>query len=205
MKEDLRFVIKNFIYFLLYGVVCALVLGCIYLDIKYFKYLPERGFVERAQELLICLSASVFLWLAWKKNKSGLWLVGGFLACMFIRELDIVFDKIFHGAWAYVAIPVACLCILKAWKNGFKETVASLAEFMRTQAFTRLTTGLLTVMVFSRLIGYKPMWKLAMGKHYYWSVKFIVEEGTELFGYSIIFLAAVEYASYLLSKKEDTN
>ena len=205
MKEDLRFVIKNFIYFLLYGVVCALVLGCIYLDIKHFKYLPERGFVERAQELLICVSASVFLWLAWKKNKSGLWLVGGFLACMFIRELDIVFDKIFHGAWAYVAIPVACLCILKAWKNGVKVTIESLAEFMRTQAFTRLTTGLLTVMVFSRLIGYKPMWKLAMGKHYYWSVKFIVEEGTELFGYSIIFLAAVEYACYLLSKKEDTN
>lgn len=181
MKEDLRFVIKNFIYFLLYGVVCALVLGCIYLDIKHFKYLPERGFVERAQELLICVSASVFLWLALKKNKSGLWLVGGFLACMFIRELDIVFDKIFHGAWAYVAIPVACLCVLKAWKNGVKVTIESLAEFMRTQAFTRLTTGLLTVMVFSRLIGYKPMWKLAMGKHYYWSVKFIVEEGTELF------------------------
>lgn len=205
MKEDLRFVIKNFIYFLLYGVVCALVLGCIYLDIKHFKYLPERGFVERAQELLICVSASVFLWLAWKKNKSGLWLVGGFLACMFIRELDIVFDKIFHGAWAYVAIPVACLCVLKAWKNGVKVTIESLAEFMRTQAFTRLTTGLLTVMVFSRLIGYKPMWKLAMGKHYYWSVKFIVEEGTELFGYSIIFLAAVEYACYLLSQKKDTN
>lgn len=203
MKEDLRFVIKNFIYFLLYGVVCALVLGCIYLDIKHFKYLPERGFVERAQELLICVSASVFLWLAWKKNKSGLWLVGGFLACMFIRELDIVFDKIFHGAWAYVAIPVACLCVLKAWKNGVKVTIESLAEFMRTQAFTRLTTGLLTVMVFSRLIGYKPMWKLAMGKHYYWSVKFIVEEGTELFGYSIIFLAAVEYACYLLKQKED--
>ena len=203
MKEDLRFVIKNFIYFLLYGVVCALVLGCIYLDIKHFKYLPERGFVERAQELLICVSASVFLWLAWKKNKSGLWLVGGFLACMFIRELDRVFDKIFHGAWAYVAIPVACLCVLKAWKNGVKVTIESLAEFMRTQAFTRLTTGLLTVMVFSRLIGYKPMWKLAMGKHYYWSVKFIVEEGTELFGYSIIFLAAVEYACYLLKQKED--
>lgn len=205
MKEDLRFVVKNFIYFLLFGIGCALVLGCIYLDIKYFKYLPERGFVEHTQEFLVGLSASVFLWLARKKNKSGLWLVGGFLACMFIRELDLVFDQIFHGAWAYVAIPVACLCILKAWKQGLKETVASLAEFMHTQAFTRLTTGLLTVLVFSRLIGYKPMWKLAMGKHYYWSVKFIVEEGTELFGYAIVFLATVEYAYHLLSEKETEN
>lgn len=203
MKEDLNFIVKNFIYFLLSGILCAFVLGCIYLDLKYFKYLPERGFVEHTQELLVCLSASMFLWLAWKKKASGLWLVGGFLACMFIRELDSVFDRIFHGAWAYVAIPFACLCIFKAWKQGVEETIASLAEFMRTQAYTRLTCGLITVLVFSRLIGYKPMWKLAMGKHYFWSVKFIVEEGTELFGYAIIFLAAIEYAYYLLSKKED--
>ncbi|MBR6511297.1 MAG: hypothetical protein IKT51_03525, partial [Phascolarctobacterium sp.] len=144
----------------------------------------------------------IFLWLALKKNVSGLWLVGGFLACMFIRELDSLFDKIFHGAWVYVAIPIVCLCVLKAWKYGLESIVNSLAEFMRTQAFTRLSSGLLTVLVFSRLIGYKPMWKLAMGKHFYWNVKFIAEEGTELFGYSIIFLAAIEYAYYLLNKKE---
>lgn len=203
MKEDLNFIVKNFIYFLLSGILCAIVLGCIYLDLKYFKYLPEQGFVEHIQELLVCLSASMFLWLAWKKKASGLWLVGGFLACMFIRELDSVFDRIFHGAWTYVAIPFACLCIFKAWKQGVEETIASLAEFMCTQAYTRLTCGLITVLVFSRLIGYKPMWKLAMGKSYYWSVKFIVEEGTELFGYAIIFLAAIEYAYYMLSKKED--
>ena len=202
MKKELNFVVKNFIYFIVCGIVCALVLGCIFLDLQYFKYVPERGFVEHTQELLIFLSASIFLWLALKKNISGLWLVGGFLACMFIRELDSVFDKVFHGAWVYVAIPIACLCVLKAWKYGLESIVNSLAEFMRTQAFIRLSSGLLTVLVFSRLIGYKPMWKLAMGKHFYWNVKFIAEEGTELFGYSIIFLAAIEYAYYLLNKKE---
>ena len=205
MKKELSFVIKNFLYFIFTGVVCALVLGCILLDLQYFKYLPERGFVEHSQELLIFLSASIFLYLAFKKNNSALWLVGGFLACMFVRELDSVFDKIFHGAWAYIAIPIACLCVYKALKKGIVETINLLAEFMRTQAFTRLSSGLLAVLVFSRLIGYKPMWKLAMGKHYYWNVKFIVEEGTELFGYSIIFLAAVEYASYLLNKGDSQN
>ena len=49
------------------------------------------------------------------------------------------------------------------------------------------------------------MWNLAMGKHYYWNVKFIADEGTELFGYSIIFLTAVEYASYLLNKGDSQN
>ena len=202
MKKELSFVIKNFLYFILTGVICALVLGCIFLDLHYFKYVPERGFVEHTQELLIFLSASIFLYLAFKRKTSALWLVGGFLACMFIRELDSVFDKIFHGAWAYISIPFACFCVFKAWKEGIEEIINSLSEFMRTQAFIRLSSGLLTVLVFSRLIGYKPMWKLAMGKHYYWNVKFIVEEGTELFGYSIIFLAAIEYAHYLLNKKE---
>ena len=202
MKKELSFVIKNFLYFILTGVICALVLGCIFLDLHYFKYVPERGFVEHTQELLIFLSASIFLYLAFKRKTSALWLVGGFLACMFIRELDSVFDKIFHGAWAYISIPFACFSVFKAWKEGLEETINSLSEFMRTQAFIRLSSGLLTVLVFSRLIGYKPMWKLAMGKHYYWNVKFIAEEGTELFGYSIIFLAAVEYAHYLLNEKE---
>ena len=202
MKKELNFVIKNFLYFILTGVICALVLGCIFLDLHYFKYIPERGFVEHTQELLIFLSSSIFLCLAFKRNTGALWLVGGFLACMFIRELDSVFDKIFHGAWFYITIPVVCLCVYKAWQEGIEKTINSLSEFMRTQAFTRLSIGLLTVLVFSRLMGYKPMWKLAMGKHYYWNVKFVVEEGTELFGYSIIFLAAVEYACYLLNKKE---
>ena len=202
MKKELSFVVKNFLYFILTGVICALVLGCIFLDLHYFKYVPERGFVEHTQELLIFLSASIFLYLAFNRKTSALWLVGGFLACMFIRELDSVFDKIFHGAWAYIAIPFACFCVYKAWKEGIEEIINSLSEFMRTQAFIRLSSGLLTVLVFSRLIGYKPMWKLAMGKHYYWNVKFIAEEGTELFGYSIIFLAAIEYAYYLLNKKE---
>ena len=72
-------------------------LGCIFLDLQYFKYVPERGLVEHTQEVLIFLSASIFLFLAFKKNNSALWLVGGFLGCMFIRELDSVFDKIFHS------------------------------------------------------------------------------------------------------------
>ena len=74
---------------------------------------------------------------------------------------------------------------------------------MKNKAFAKMSCGLLIVLVYSRLIGYKPLWHLVMKKHYLRSVKTIVEEGTELFGYSIIFLAAVEYACYLLKQKED--
>ncbi|MBR4957922.1 MAG: hypothetical protein IKY55_00690 [Phascolarctobacterium sp.] len=201
VRKELDFVIKNFINFILSAIVCALVLGCILLDVNTFKGVPEKGFVEYAQEVLIFMSGSIFLFLAWKKQDAGMWLVGGFLSCMFIRELDAVFDKVFHGAWAYIAIPFACFCVCKAWREGKEKIITSLANFMRTQSYTRLSSGLLTVLVFSRLIGYGPIWKAVMGQKV-WMGKTIAEEGTELFGYSIIFLAAIEYAYYLLNKKE---
>lgn len=203
MKDDLRFVIKNFIYFLLSGLICAFVLGSIFMDLHFFNGVPERKFVECAQEAMLFFSVLIFFYLAWKKQEASLWLVGGFLACMLIRELDVSFDKLAHGSWFYAALGMAVLCLFKAWKAGTEQMVHSLADFMRSRAFPKLSCGLLIVLVYSRIIGYKPLWQLVMKKHYLRNVKTVVEEGTELFGYSIIFLAAVEYACYLLSKKED--
>ena len=203
MRENLRFIITNLIYFVLSGLVCFAILGCIYLDLTIYKGVLERRFVECAQEVSLLMSTLIFLYLASRKKYSGLWLVGGFLGCMFIRELDCVFDKVFHGAWIYVALLVARLCVYKAWCAGIEKTVYTLADFMKNKAFAKMSCGLLIVLVYSRLIGYKPLWHLVMKKHYLRSVKTIVEEGTELFGYSIIFLAAVEYACYLLKQKDD--
>lgn len=205
MKEDLKFVLNNFIYFILCGLFCALVIYLISLDVKAYGYVPEKGLVEGAQEILVGISSFIFLCFAWRNKSGGLWLVGGFLLCMFIRELDVVFDKIFHGAWFYVALPVALVCIFKAWKFGVANTIHSLAEFMRSSAYSKLSCGLLIVLVYSRLIGYRPLWQFIMKKKYLSTVKVVVEEGTELFGYSIIFLAAVEYAYYLLKQKDVEN
>lgn len=205
MKEDLKFILKNFIVFIVSGLFCAAVLGLIFLDLSCFRGVPERKFVECAQEVFLTSSSLIFFYLAWKKKLGGLWLVGGFLGCMLIRELDCSFDNIFHGAWLYVALILAGLSVYQAYKNGVEESVHTLAAFMRSKAFPKLSCGLLIVLVYSRLIGYKPLWHLVMQKHYLRNVKTIVEEGTELFGYSIIFLAAVEYACYLLAKKDAEN
>ena len=205
MKDDLRYIIKNLIYFIVSGLLCAAVLGLIFLDINYFKGVPERKFVECAQEVFLVLSSLIFFYLAWKKRASGLWLVGGLLACMFIRELDCSFDKMFHGAWLYAALITAILCIFKAYSDGVEGSVRTLADFIRSKAYSKMSCGLLIVLVYSRLIGYKPLWQLVMKKQYLRNVKTIVEEGTELFGYAIIFLAAVEYACYLLNKDNTQN
>ena len=167
-----------------------------------FRGVPERKFVECAQEGFLLLSSLIFFYLAYRKRASGLWLVGGLLACMLIRELDCTFDKVFHGAWFYVALLMAGLCIFKAWNEGIEASVKTLADFIRNKAYSKMSCGLLIVLVYSRIIGYKPLWQIVMKKHYLRNVKTIVEEGTELFGYSIIFLAALEYAYYLLKKKD---
>ena len=54
-------------------------------------------------------------------------------------------------------------------------------------------------------MGMGKFWKLVMGERFIRVVKNVVEEGTELFGSSIIFLAAVEYAYYLLNKGDSQN
>lgn len=203
MKDDLKFIIKKFVYFILSGLACTFILGLIYLDMHFFNGIPERKFVECGQEALLFGSALIFFFLAWKKKEGGLWLVGGFLSCMLIRELDVSFDKLAHGSWLYAALLMSAMCLFKAWQLGVEVSICSLATFMRSKIFPKLSCGLLIVLVYSRLIGYKPLWQLAMKKYYLRNVKTIVEEGTELFGYSIIFLAAVEYACYLLSKKEE--
>ena len=54
-------------------------------------------------------------------------------------------------------------------------------------------SGLLVLVVFSRLFGYGPFWKAIMDDPSYRTVKTIVEEGVELMGYFLILVSSFEY------------
>ncbi|MCC7300349.1 MAG: hypothetical protein IT583_04660 [Verrucomicrobia bacterium] len=54
-------------------------------------------------------------------------------------------------------------------------------------------SGLLVLVVFSRLFGYGPFWKAIMDDPSYRTVKTIVEEGVEQMGYFLVFISACEY------------
>ena len=92
--------------------------------------------------------------------------------------------------------------IAGATGTGKTITLKTLAEYMQSPPFTTMSFGVMVVLVFSRAFGMGKLWKLVMGDNFNRLVKNVAEEGTELFGYSIIFLAAIEYACYLLNKKE---
>ena len=202
MKNDLNIIIKNFLCFFLKCLLPILVVGVIYFDIKTFGDIREHSFVELGQSIFLFATSVIFMYLASKKKANGLWLVAGFFVCMLIREQDAYFDDIFHGSWAYFALASVVFFFWKAWSQGKDNVLKTLAEYMQSPPFTTMSFGVMIILFFSRAMGMGKLWKLVMGENFIRVVKNVVEEGTELFGYSIIFLAAIEYAHYLLNKKE---
>ena len=202
MKNDLNIIIKNFLCFFLKCLLPILVVGVIYFDIKTFGDIREHSFVELGQSIFLFATSVIFMYLASKKKANGLWLVAGFFVCMLIREQDAYFDDIFHGSWAYFALASVVFFVWKAWSQGKDNALKTMAEYMQSPPFTTMSFGVMIILFFSRAMGMGKLWKLVMGENFIRVVKNVVEEGTELFGYSIIFLAAVEYAYYLLNKKE---
>ena len=202
MKNDLNIIVKNFLCFFLKCLLPVLVVGVIYFDIKTFGDIREQSFVEFGQSFFLFAASVIFMYLASKKQASGLWLVAGFFICMLIREQDAYFDDIFHGSWVYFALASVVFFVWKAFRQGKNNAFKTLAEYMQSPPFTTMSFGVMIILFFSRAMGMGKLWKLVMGDHFIRTVKNVVEEGTELFGYSIIFLAAIEYAYYLLNKKE---
>ena len=202
MKNDLNIIIKNFLCFFLKCLLPALVVGVIYLDVKTFGDMSEKSFVEFGQSIFLFATSVIFMYLASKGKANGLWLVAGFFICMLIREQDAYFDDIFHGSWKYFALVSVVFFVWKSLNQEKGNALKTLAEYMQSPPFTTMSFGIMVVLVFSRVFGMGKLWKLIMGDKFNHLVKNVAEEGTELFGYSIIFLAAVEYAHYLLNKKE---
>jgi hypothetical protein len=85
-----------------------------------------------------------------------------------------------------------------------KQIWENLEEFFTTPAFGTFIAGFLSVFVFSRLFGTKKVWQALFEVDQLegmqrW-VKNAVEEGTELFGYTLLFIAAIEFFVYVSRK-----
>lgn len=127
-------------------------------------------------------------------------LISAFFAVMFIRELDYWFDMIVHGAWVVPALLVAGSAIFYAIKNG-KRTIDQLALILASPHMNMLVTGVMLLLVFSRLFGMGSFWHGVMGEHYISNVKTIAEEGTELLAYCLIAFASLKTVIGITRKK----
>jgi hypothetical protein len=162
----------------------------------------EISVTEMLQQLLLMVTSGSFAYLAREKSevKHAALLISAFFAVMFIREMDFWFDKIVHGAWVYPAIFLAGSAIFYAIRNG-KRTIDQLALILASPHMNLLVTGLMILLVFSRLFGMGSFWHNVMGDDYVRVVKNIAEEGTELLAYCLIAFASLKTVIGITRKK----
>jgi hypothetical protein len=162
----------------------------------------EGSITEWTQQFLLLLTSFFFLLIGYRfKNYRAIsYLMGGGAFVALIRELDVYFDKIYHGAWFPFAMAVLLLALIGVYRKK-QQIWENLAIFFTTPAFGTFIAGFLAVFVFSRLFGTKKVWRALfevekLEPMQRW-VKNAVEEGSELFGYTLLFIAAIEFFIYV--------
>jgi hypothetical protein len=168
--------------------------------------LMQLGFV-----LVSALLAGATGWLR-REGREGYALASAFFLCMAIRECDKVFDTIFfHGAWLPFALVMAAAGVVMALIH-WRRTLAGIAEIVCDRAYGMLCAGMATVFAFSRILGYKKIWLTVYhdvcgiegAERLCRTLKNIAEEGTELFGYALIFVwAAAIFRKSLRNARDD--
>ena len=158
----------------------------------------ESSNTELMQQFFLLFTCIAFLTtgLFSKSHKAITHLLGGCVLVALIRELDTYFDQIYHGAWFPVASLIGAITIFSVWRRR-KKIWGNLEEFFSTPAFGIILSGFLSVFIFSRIFGSKNVWRALfdveqLGATQRW-VKNAAEEGSELFGYTLLLIAAVEF------------
>ena len=164
------------------------------IDILYFgNDVSEISLTEIAQEVMVFVTAVIFGVSAWSRPESRGFLVlaCGFFACIFIRELDALFDVcVCHGFWiapAALAGGASLMCAVTC-----RGTVLEpLVKYIGTKSQIFVLIGLVVLTVLGRFMGSgRAFWRYIMGDSYTPLFKNVMQEGLELFGYFLIFYGA---------------
>ncbi|MBD8127456.1 MULTISPECIES: hypothetical protein [Pantoea] len=195
MRNDLTIIGREMTVFILAALFLALMILPIYIDVAWMNdALHETSFTETTQEIMLAVIAALFFIAAQRRpaQRGALTLVAGFYSCMLIRELDFVFDAIQHGSWIWFALAMTAGCLAVALRTP-KKTLHALARLLQHRSWPVMASGFLVVLVFSRLFGIHALWQHLMLGDYNRVVKNMAEEGTELLGYGLCWLASVRY------------
>lgn len=205
MQTELQTLLRAIKQFLIYSLAASVAIGMLCLDVTLTgNQFGEYSGVQITQELMLLSVIILFSILAIKRpeiRQSSI-LIAGFFGCMFIRELDSFFDLISHGFWIYPALAITAVCLIIVSFN-IRQTLKQLAEYTRSPSYGFMIAGLVCILVFSRLFGMKYIWyglDPEHSKYLLYHIKSAVEEGTELFGYSLCFISAFYYRSEIGKK-----
>lgn len=120
---------------------------------------------------------------------------------MFIREGDFFLDAVFDGAWQVLVTGVLLFTGIYLWRQPLSIRDSILA-YAREPSSGILLSGILVTIVYSRLFGRGSFWEGLMGDGFQRHVKNAVEEGTELAGYALMFIAAVEILLVCVARRK---
>lgn len=188
-------VLKSFFFFLFASAACTVPVLCLWADIYLFNLdIPEISLTEIVQESVLGGIVFIHFLLAkkWAFMRYCNILIGGFFLSMLIRELDAFFDLLAHGSWVWFAL-LSAVCALLYPVMHSRLTLTQLAHYTRTPWYGVMLSGLLAVLVFSRLFGMHGLWYAILDQSYVRVVKNVVEEGSESFGYMLCLIASVGY------------
>ena len=195
-------VMSLFKHFLFFVVACfgpVLTVFCLWLDLNFFRdTVTEISVTEIVQELVLAAVMVIHFVLAKKYVPLRLCniLIGGLFLAMLIRELDAVFDTISHGCWVWFALTTSVIALI--WPVAkWKTTVAQLEQYAQTPGYGMMLAGLMTILVFSRLLGMGELWNFILQDGCVRAAKNAVEEGCEMYGYMLCLTATLGYSFQL--------
>lgn len=155
----------------------------------------EQSLTEWLEVLLALLAGVCFLLVARLDTvlRPAAAMLAALCLMMCIREGDFLLDAyVFDGAWQVLVTVVLVTVSIWLWRQPH-SVAESIRVFAQRPASGLLLGGFLVLFVFSRLFGREEFWLAVMGEGYMRVVKNVAEEGTELAGYALIAIAAIEF------------
>lgn len=176
--------------FVLLSILAILPAASAYIDVVVIGgRVGELSVTEITQVVLLAITVLSLLYGAWQhpSDRGFLMLVAGFFNCALIRELDFLFDKIWHGFWFWPALAVALSTIAYVVVCCKNSVAGPMSNFFATRYSCYILTGLIMLLVFSRTFGSGALlWKHMLEDAYTGMFKSALQEGLELFGYLFI-------------------
>lgn len=194
---------------LFYAAIMAGISHLIFLDsiaITDYRF-GEDSYTEWTQEIFILLCSILFFTIGrYDRTITGFTgMLSGMALMAFIREFNNYFHTWFKGAWQVLVLIALIITIIYVYRN--RETlIKPFYDYLKLPAFGVTLSGFITLMVFSRLFGRGTMWRNILevddlGEGPFRWVKNAAEEGTELLGYTLIFIGTLEYCWYIWDRK----
>jgi len=184
---------RVFVYAILLALIAA---GMLWGAVEYGPlFYDETGPVEILESVFALVTALIFLFAGRLdcRRASFVSLLAMVLFCAVIRESDYFLDELVGRHTWKILVGLVVVFIIFHIRRNLKSILDSLMDFISQPSFGVFMSGVLVLLVFSRLFGCGFFWKELIKGEYYYVIKTIAEESVEQMGYFLMLVASCEY------------